>query len=55
MGILDFIYGLLVLIVILFLGTGVIAMVWDSKKPKEQENEELKEKMKRLRKNGGKK
>lgn len=54
MGILDFIFGIIVLITISFLIIGGIATIWDTKEL-EQENEELKVKMEKLRKNGGNK
>lgn len=46
MGILDFIFGVLVLIVIAFIGIGAIGMKYDSRNLK-KENEELKEKLKK--------
>lgn len=51
MGLLDFIFGLLLLVVVFFIGIGAIAMKWNTENL-EQENEELKKKMEDLRKKG---
>lgn len=53
MGILDFIFGTLILLSVVFILAGIIGMIWDTK-DLEQENTELKIKMEKLRKNGGK-
>ncbi len=48
MGILDFIFRILVLIVFLFIGVGAICMKWDTRKL-EEENAKLKEDLKKAR------
>ena len=48
MGVLDFIYGILVLAVIFFIGVGAICMKWDTRKL-EEENEKLRESLKKAR------
>ena len=53
MGVLDFIFGVLILLTIIFIVAGVTGMIWDTKDLK-QENDELKDQMKKLSKNGGK-
>jgi len=48
MGVLDFIFGILVLAVILFIGVGAICMKWDTRKL-EEENQQLRENLKKAR------
>lgn len=46
MGVLDFIFGVLVLIVLFFIGVGAVCMKWDTRKL-EEENAKLKEDLKK--------
>lgn len=48
MGVLDFIFGILVLAVIFIIGVGAVCMKWDTKKL-EEENIKLKEELKKSR------
>ena len=48
MGVLDFIFGILVLAVILFVSVGAICMKWDTRKL-EEENQKLREDLKKAR------
>ena len=48
MGVLDFIFRVLVLIVLFIIGVGAICMKWDTRKL-EEENTKLKEDLKKAR------
>ena len=48
MGVLDFIFGVLVLIVLFFIGVGAVCMKWDTRKL-EEENTKLKEDLRKAR------
>lgn len=49
MTILEFIFGVLVLAVILFIGVGAVCMKWDTRKL-EEENQKLREDLQKARK-----
>lgn len=48
MGVLDFIFGVLVLAVVFIIGIGAVGMKWDTRKL-EEENAKLKEDLKKAR------
>lgn len=48
MGVLDFIFGILVLAVVFFIGVGAVCMHYDTKKL-EEENKKLREDLKKAR------